>query len=510
MAGLDEPLRSIFLLLRIDHRTRKVHALRVAAAKPGLPERHRSPRSDAELKRQAPGTSEVIVRFLDAKGRTVAAWGLAGEPRSYHDAHHWEAHDHLTGGYVEHDVDNRRLHLDVPPTAELLAFSKKTVVRRGGKLGEVRVRTVHFTPKFRLSTKRPRRLPAGEQMLPWRTGSQRSKWSPVRARGRVGGSLGEPVPVGGEGHWSDSFNIVILGDGFIRTEQAMLVGRAQAVAQGFLGMSPYQRHRKNLTFTLVPAISPESGVSNCPYIGTRKKTYYGVSGNWNNSQVPGYFGTHFNERIHDAAAKAWPPERVHLTIMLVNTAAYGGRADLSQDLAYAAIQYPGKNFVDLVAHESAHAYANLDDEYEGVFVGPKSELRYNVGTEAELEAGRISWAHLAFPYERYADGRFRALHRYGDPINPNTNRPIMPPGFEGFLGAFWGSGDIDTHGDPPEPADDSAYTDPRGAGFYRPMAVCKMRWLNEPFCRVCDAVQSIAISKAVAEGKHQRRRTRRK
>jgi hypothetical protein len=485
--------RGAVLLVRFDHERSRADVLRAVAASGDMWKEHPPETPDDDFIREPVESMELVASLLDDEERLLVSFAFPAEAFSYYDHHHDDVRERVRGGVVHGHEDVRSLHLSLPEGVRWLVFARRRVVEHAG---ERSVETRRYQPRFRIGGKPREDLPRGAMQL---TLARRPRPGPSGAKRAVGGVLGRPLAVGGDGDSTTSFNVVYLGDGFDRSEQKVLETTARGLAAGLLAMPPYDRFRKNLTFTLVPATSPASGVSNCPFKGTSKKTYFGVEGFWGGVDTAGFFGTAHIDRVHEAVETALPHERVHLIVLLVNTAMYGGRADPHQRLVYAAIQYPGKNLVGFVAHESAHAYAQLADEYISETAAPKRIPYANVCSEKELYEGKTRWKRVAYSHELHADGTFRSIHRLGDPVTPCTGRPDMPPGLGALLGAYWGAGYLDTRA--PDLLSSSVYDDPRGAAFYRPMARCTMRWLSEPFCRVCERTQRDAIRKAIRQGK---------
>jgi len=132
----------------------------------------------------------------------------------------------------------------------------------------------------------------------------------------------------------------------------------------------------------------------------------------------------------------------------------------------------------------------------------------------------VWWKGLACPSELNPDGTFGHVHVPGDPIDPNDRKsPLIAAGQKGAVGAFWGCQDTwspqallkalgaFTNLGVPQVADlvsalraglgsrlgglldltdeCDRYWDVRGAYYFRPSAVCTMRYPTYQFCRVC-------------------------
>ena len=141
------------------------------------------------------------------------------------------------------------------------------------------------------------------------------------------------------------------------------------------------------------------------------------------------------------------------------------------------------DWVRLVSHECGHVIGNLAEERIVCKHRDGSPFQPNQAPEGDVQGAMVWWKCLAKADDLDAQGQFKAIHRYGGPMDAN-GQPVMGAGLYGMLGAFWGcqniTGEVDT------PLNCDSYDDVRGQDFYRPMAECRMRWLNMEFCRVCD------------------------
>jgi hypothetical protein len=135
----------------------------------------------------------------------------------------------------------------------------------------------------------------------------------------------------------------------------------------------------------------------------------------------------------------------------------------------------------------------------------------------------VWWKGLAQPSELNPEGTFRYVHVFGDPVTPG------PPG---AVGAYWGCQNTWSSRELLKAAVATAfasdawpaaymaslvrahlgvnlaaglieldhqcdrYGDVRGAYYFRPSAVCNMRYPTHPFCRVCQHLIANAIYEA--------------
>jgi hypothetical protein len=266
-------------------------------------------------------------------------------------------------------------------------------------------------------------------------------------------------------------------------------------------LAPFSEHPDIIQIHLIPAVSRDSGIENCPYMGVEKDTCFQMEGYWGpdpEESYPGYCGTHEPELFRNAVRCHFPPGEIELKVMLLNTAIYGGRGDPVEQMAYTT-HYFGGDFVDLAAHEIGHAMAGLADEYQDnkPFKGQKPLFK-NIAWLQHIRASSVPWLHLAERRERDLQGNLKWTHPYrGKKTDDCVRDKEIPPNLEDKFGLFWGAMYIDDVDD--AKCKGYAYGDPRGADYYRPQAHCKMRKLEADFCRVCAYEISQVILRAAGE-----------
>lgn len=274
------------------------------------------------------------------------------------------------------------------------------------------------------------------------------------------------------------FQIVIVGDGFQREEMPMFRDLARVVTTRLLALPPFDSVRELIRVDAVYVPSRDSGITDCPRPKVPKSTALRMRGNFANRGYAGFCGSFQPELTIDAASSVCPTGYIDLTLVLLNTALYGGRGDRPARTAYANTVGDDRQLVDLVAHEAAHAICELTDEYVTDEAPPSDlVLPRNMASEAQRLAGDVWWFALTHEHER-VDGRFRAVHHADDPIHAYTRKPIMTDAeLVEMLGLFAGCSYVQKS--------ETGARLPNEGHFYRPMVRCKMRKLSDPFCRVC-------------------------
>jgi hypothetical protein len=285
------------------------------------------------------------------------------------------------------------------------------------------------------------------------------------------------------------FDIVILGDGFQQAQLKRFDDKAAALAQGLLGMPPFDDVAHLINVHTVRTVSTDSGVSRFPTKSVKKKTFYNVTGHF---QAPGltqppksFLGTPTPEVILNAASGIAPQKDLDLYLVLVNVKALAASAFPEQQMAFTGLHQTNTDLVNYTAHECCHAIARTAEEYQDCDGPTPGKTFPNQATEADRLAGNVSWLGQAKASELNAAGDFRAVHLFGDP-NVHfdaTHAPVFDatPSLNGKLGLYWGCQDIDET----LPGSCDFFQDSRGKGYYRPMATCRMRRVDAPFCRVC-------------------------
>lgn len=447
----------------------------------------------AERSALPPGTSEIVATLRAFDGTPLGEQAFPAVTPTFYDGPGFrfntpgESADQLEGGRRLLDAQPRLIELPWHDDATYLDWELRCVTAAPERSGQVETTTLglHALTKPRGDWGRGRDKP-----LPWAA-------LPDPTRAHLHGRLDDgPELLHGSGD-PDDFDIVILGDGFQESEMRMFRARVELLAERILATPPFAAQEKRINLHVIPTISKDSGVDNCPHPEIRKDTYYNVEGGFEGIPSPTFFGTSTQPVIEETIELIADRKRIELVIMLVNTAAYGGRGDPGTRTSFIPIVTDPDIFAGLTLHESAHAIAKLGDEYINLEARKPGEWYPNVVYDDDISHDHVWWKHaVAHPHE-LDGGQFRAVHRIGDPIDPASGRPLMKPGLERMVGLFWGAGPVKGFFGA---AKGDLYGDPRAAGSYRPMARCKMRWLNEPFCRVCAHIlESVILGRSLPQ-----------
>jgi hypothetical protein len=300
---------------------------------------------------------------------------------------------------------------------------------------------------------------------------------------------------------STKFNVVILGDGFTLSKLRVFRTYANLVKKALTTTEPFKSLVNRINIYKVSVVSAENGISSCPTCGgAPKNTYFSTAGCFNGTPSGTYVGTQSHEKIYDAVETIIPQEFAHLVVTIVNCVQYGGSAP--PELGMVFVTLPDLNatpaqtkqqFMEVTLHEAGHVIANLCEEYNTCNERDPLRPYPNEATQEEVDAGTVSWNHLARAGEIGATGKLTVIHRHGDRVVAGGScQPDLPAPQLGSLGAFWGC----HNGSPPRAAGDTTplnACDVRGKPFYRPMAECRMRYTDAEFCRVCSHLISERI-----------------
>jgi hypothetical protein len=311
----------------------------------------------------------------------------------------------------------------------------------------------------------------------------------------------------------DMFDIVITGDGFDSQELVEFNTAAELLANGLLGVrpmpgvAPFWTLRDKINVHIIEVVSTDSETENCGGTTAPKDTYFGVSGIVGNSA----FETPCLAFIHQAAKTLLGNRVDHYEVMIIiaNCPHDGGRGKFHSRIALVPNLANPDDFLDLAAHELAHAIVGVVDEYiSGMPWACRDRMqRYcNLATRQQLWNQSVWWKSQfpnpggGFPVR---DAQFDAN---GCPGDPDCTQP-------GEVGAFWGCQFIDwtptVQGcgfDPaleePQPCCyppsfcPQCSDDPRATEYFRPMCECRMLYRDLEFCKVCRHELKSAITEA--------------
>jgi hypothetical protein len=268
------------------------------------------------------------------------------------------------------------------------------------------------------------------------------------------------------------YNLVILGDGYQASELARYAADVQAFVDVFRATAPYDRLWPAINVFRVDAVSTDSGADDPGTCGQDTTGSGRVARTFldatfcSDGQIRRLLGC--DGARAKSAAEAQVPE-VHMTMVMVNTAEYGGSG------GEVAVFSTAPQASEIALHEMGHTAFGFADEYEayqGCGTGETGHDRFPGGepiepnVTANPDPATIKWrAQLTAP----ADGL---------PTTANAN-----------------CGDCDRQPDPKTGGYVGAYEGARyfHCGWYRPAFNCRMRALGNPFCGVCQAVIAEAM-----------------
>lgn len=439
-----------------------------------------------------------LVTVLDANRIVRGQAALSWETEAFGDRPHSRFTDGLAGGQLDIQ-DDRLLEFEMPSTGAFVALGhvRARARARSDAAGSVGVFTLPDTGDlyeplgiFHLGGQ------PSDVGTPWSNHSS-EPLEPTAAEA-ISGLESRELRRASDASITRPYRIALISEGFQASERQLFEDRADVLMRGLLKVRPFSDLAQVFSATSIFVPSHDSGVDCCPYPSSPdRRTAFDVTGNFKQAGYAGFFGTDATEKIEIVIDQVFPRRCVDLVVVIVNSAIYGGRAAPDQRTVFVPIHFEDETFVNLAAHECGHVIARLREEYIGCVVKDPPD-GINVVSEKQRLAG-VWWQQLAEPSE-ISGNCLKAVHRFGDPLDPDTLEPRVPDESEGALGLFWGAQYItSTAADPCRPRQGcDPYADPRGALFYRPMARCKMRRLKWDFCRVCVHLLERSIREAIS------------
>ena len=285
--------------------------------------------------------------------------------------------------------------------------------------------------------------------------------------GAADGFVGGTQKIVDHGANSQRYNIVILGDGYRAAELAKYHADVQNFVDVLRASAPYGDLWCGINIHRVDVVSTDSGADDPATCGDASagsgavaRTYFDAtfcSGNLVRRLL-----TCDSASAHNVA-QAQVPE-VHMTLVVVNSAMYGGSGGLVATFSTA----PGA--AEIAMHEMGHTAFGFADEYEyyaGCFTG---ETGHDVYAGGEPVAPNVT-----LDTQRNSI-KWRAVLTSATDALPTTHNAdcakcdLQPnPRAAGYVGAYEGAQYVH-------------------CGCYRPSYNCRMRTLGQPFCGVCQKV----------------------
>jgi len=184
-------------------------------------------------------------------------------------------------------------------------------------------------------------------------------------------------------------DIVILPEGYTKSEEKKMLKDAERYRDILLSNEPYKNYADKINIRLVRLFSNDSGVSE-PRKEIYKDTALGLT--FNTFEIERYLTAPDNKKVRDAAANT-----CYDTIyIMVNTNRYGGAGIFNQWAIF-----PSDNEYDeyVFLHEFGHSFGGLADEYYTSKVAysdfyPKGVEPWEPNITAYLNKDRIKWGDL--------------------------------------------------------------------------------------------------------------------
>jgi hypothetical protein len=199
----------------------------------------------------------------------------------------------------------------------------------------------------------------------------------------------EIVPLEIHGDPGEKVDIVILPDGYTRSEMKKFKSDARRLTDRLFSLEPFKSARKQFNVRAVNLPSGESGIDN-PRVGIYRDNALGCSYNAFGSDR--YVLSWDNKTIRKAASRV-PYESI---CILVNSAKYGGGGIFNLYSITASDNY----WSDYVfVHEFGHSFGGLGDEYYTSDVAFNEFYRPGVepwepNLTATLDPQQLKWADL--------------------------------------------------------------------------------------------------------------------
>jgi IgA peptidase M64 len=272
------------------------------------------------------------------------------------------------------------------------------------------------------------------------------------------GSVGSTTKIVDHGAGTARWNVVILGDGYRRSELPVYRAQAQNVVSTLRATPPFTQLWGAINVWRVDVISTDSGADDptaCGGTGQVARTYFDAT----------FCGDGIIRRLLTvdvgtalSVARSAVPQS-HLGMVLVNSPIYGGSGGAVATVS----SHPAA--MEVALHEMGHTAFGLADEYEfwAGCAGEKGHDKYVGGEPAQANVTKDGSA---------ATNKWKTLITPGTamPTTANANcalcDPQPSPVGVGTVGAFEGAGYFH-------------------CGLYRGEFSCRMRALNNPYCAVC-------------------------
>lgn len=237
---------------------------------------------------------------------------------------------------------------------------------------------------------------------------------------------------------------IVMGDGYTSSQLTKFHTDADNLLTYYFTQSPWKEYKSAVNIYRVDVVSNQTGSdhpagSPATYADTALDCTYNTSG------IERLLACSYSKvtTIADETAAH------DMVIVIVNDAEYGGSGG---SIAVTSVNSGGD---DVISHECGHTFGDLADEYEDAYPGyPDGDSEPNVSYAYSFNRSNIKWNMW---------------------IENSTPLPTSEgSGYSSKVGMFEGA----------------RY---KTTGIYRPMETCKMRYLNVPFCSVCQEAQIVSL-----------------
>lgn len=252
----------------------------------------------------------------------------------------------------------------------------------------------------------------------------------------------------GDKSFDKGLDIAIVAEGYTAIEMDKFMKDSKAMVDFFFNTKPFDKHKKDVNFYCVKAISEESGTD--------------LPGKdiWKNTAADSKFYTFGSERYLTTLAYHKTMDLLSSTpfdqvLILVNTPKYGG-GGVFNHFSVASADHELSKIV--FTHEFGHAFGGLADEYY------TSSTAYVTTPDLTHEIMEPNVTNLV-----KFDEKWKSMM--------DKNTPIPTPDTEEYnqtVGVFEGGRYM-------------------SKGIYRPVRNCRMKSNTAPFCPVCQKVLSDMI-----------------
>ncbi len=187
-------------------------------------------------------------------------------------------------------------------------------------------------------------------------------------------------------------DLVILAEGYTKSQKLKFFSDAAKRAATLLGTEPFQSNKNRINIWAVFVPSQEAGPDE-PRKGIFHNTALGLS--FNSLDLPRYLIDGDNRAIHDVASAA-PYDNIYI---LVNSKRYGGGAIYN----FYAVCIADNSWSDYIfVHEFGHAFGGLGDEYYSSAVTynefyPPGVEPWEPNITALLDTATLKWKDLVTP-----------------------------------------------------------------------------------------------------------------